>query len=269
MARLPSAGRTIAIVLALVLAAVAVFAIWRYVDGLREEAFQDAELVEVFVSKGIIPAGTRAEAAINQGLIERDEIPTANRPEGAITSLDQISGLAAIDRILTGEVIQRASFGDPTTSAVNFEVPEDLQAISLEVGIPPGVAGYIQVGDHISVIAHIAAPPPTEPVIGPDGNVVQPTTPTDAATETRSQFVVQDVEVLAVGRRVVVTNEQGQTQDQVQQTESVLVTVAVDADQAERLVFSLNEGSLYFTLLAEGYEPGPTTGRTFDNLFLP
>jgi Flp pilus assembly protein CpaB len=268
LARLPSAGRTVAIVVAIILAGVAVFAITRYVGGIEDRAFQDAELVEVFVAKGVIPAGTRAETAISQGLIERDQMPRVNRPSGAITALEQIAGLAAIDRILPGDVVVQARFGDPATAAAQFEIPDGLQAISVEVGIPPGVAGYIKPDDNISVIAHIDVPEPAAPVIGPDGTLVQPEA-ADGPTETRSQFLVQDVQVLAVGRRVVVTNEQGQTQDQVQQTESVLVTIAVTSDQAERLVFALNEGSLYMTLLPEGFEPEDTTGRTFDDLFLP
>ena len=267
MARLPSTGRTLAIVAALVLAGVATFAIFRYVDGLRNEAFQEAELVEVYTATGLIPAGTNASAAINQGLIEVADVPREDRPDNAITSLEQVQGLVTLDRILPGDVIQAARFGDPATAAAaGFEIPEGLQAISVEVGIPPGVAGFIRPQDQISVIAHIAAPAPTDVTLGPDGQPLE-ATGTDAAAETRSQFVVQGIDVLAVGRRVVTTNEQGQNQDQVQQTESVLVTVAVTDEQAERLVFALSEGSLYFTLLPEGYEPQDTPGRTFDNLF--
>lgn len=268
MARLPSTGRTLAIFAALVLAGVATFAIFQYVDGLRDEAFQEAELVEVYVASGTIPSGTSAQAAISQGLIEVEDVPREDRPDNAITSLDQLEGLVALDRVLAGDVIQQARFGDPSTAATTgFEIPEDRQAISIEVGVPPGVAGFIRPQDQISVIAHIAAPAPAEAQIGPDGNPVEPAQQGDAAEETRSQFVVQGIDVLAVGRRVVTTNEEGQTQDQVQQTESILVTVAVTDQQAERLVFALNEGSLYFTLLPEGYEPSDTPGRTFDNLF--
>lgn len=268
MARLPSTGRTLAIVAALVLAGVATFAIFRYVDGLRDEAFQEAELVEVYTASAVIPAGTAAQTIIGQGLIEVDDVPREDRPDNAITSLEQIQGLVTLDRVLAGEVIQAARFGDPATAAATgFEIPEDRQAISIEVGVPPGVAGYIKPQDRISVIAHIAAPAPSEVVLGPDGTPVEPTQEGDAAEETRSQFVVQDIEVLAVGRRVVTTNEQGQTQDQVQQTESVLTTIAVTDQDAEKLVFALNEGSLYFTLLPEGYEAQDTPGRTFDDLF--
>lgn len=267
MARLPSAGRTIAIIVALILAGVAVYFIWRYVNDIEAEVRQGQELVEVYVATDTIPAGARAEAAISGGLIETTELPRANRPAGSITSLDQISGLAASAEILPGEIILQQRFADPASSAVEFEIPEGLQAMSIEVEVPPGVAGFVQPGDRISIIAHIEVPDEAAPVIGPDGSLVQPEGAADGPTETRSQFVVQGVEVLSVGRRVIVTTPEGQEQDQVQQTESVLTTVAVSDLQAEKVVFALNEGELYFTLLPEGYEPGDTPGRTFDDLF--
>ena len=267
MARLPSAGRSLAIVVAVVLAALAVFFIWRYVQGVEDQVREDNELVEVFVASDTIPAGTQAQAAISAGLIERDELPRQNRPAGAVTALEEISGLVAADTVLPGEVILAGRFAETASTAGEFEVPEGLQAISVEVGVPPGVAGYVRPGDRISVIAHIAAPAAQESVIGPDGQVVEPEASADGAEETRAEFLVQDIEVLAIGRRVLVTNEQGQEQDQVQQTESVLATLAVSDTQAEQLVFALQEGSLYLTLLGEGYEADDTPGRTFDDLF--
>lgn len=267
MARLPSAGRSIAIVVAIVLAGLAVFFIYRYVNGLEEQVLEDTELVEVFVAADTIPAGTQAVEASGAGLIERDRLPRQNRPAGAITDLEEIRGLVAADQILPGEVILSGRFADPASTAVEFEVPEGLQAISIEVAVPPGVAGYVRPGDRISVLAHIEGPPAQEPVIGPDGNLVEPETPEDAPEETRAEFLVQDLEVLAVGRRVIVTSEEGQEQDQVQQTESVLATLAVTDQQAEQLVFAVHEGELYFTLLSEGYEAEDTPGRTFDDLF--
>ena len=267
MARLPSAGRSIAIFVAIALAAAAVYFIYQYVNGIEDQVREDVELVEVFVATDTIPAGTQAQAAVSAGLVERDEIPRQNRPAGAITALEEIQGLVAADQVLPGEIILAGRFADPASTAVEFEVPEGLQAISLEVGIPPGVAGYVRPGDRISVLAHIAVPEPQEPVIGPDGNLVEPEGPEDGAEETRAEFLVQDLEVLAIGRRVLVTNDEGREQDQVQQTESVLATLAVTDQQAEQLVFALNEGSLYFTLLAEGYEAQDTPGRTFDDLF--
>jgi pilus assembly protein CpaB len=67
LARLPSAGKTIAVVLALVLAIVATIAIFLYVRGIEERAFEDAELVEVFVAQGPIAAGTSAARPVMPG----------------------------------------------------------------------------------------------------------------------------------------------------------------------------------------------------------
>jgi high-affinity Fe2+/Pb2+ permease len=57
VASLPSASKTIAVVLALVLAGLATFAIFTYVRGIEQRAFEDAELVEVFVAQDVIAEG--------------------------------------------------------------------------------------------------------------------------------------------------------------------------------------------------------------------
>lgn len=55
MARI-SGGRVLAVVAAIVLAVIATIAITTYVRGIEQRAFEDAELVEVFVAQGEIPA---------------------------------------------------------------------------------------------------------------------------------------------------------------------------------------------------------------------
>ena len=74
-------------------------------------------------------------------------------------------------------------------------------------------------------------------------------------------------EVLAIGRRVISQDAEGNQQDTVEQTEQVLATLAVEPALAERLTFAYNEGILHFTLLPEGGEIGQTPGATFDTLF--
>jgi pilus assembly protein CpaB len=253
VARLPSAGKTIAVVLALVLAIVATIAIFLYVRGIEDRAFQDAELVEVFVAQGPIDAGTSAEAAGDAGLIARDTAPRVNVPVGAITDLDQIEELVAVERILTGEILLRERWGSTEEVSVGFEIPEGLEAIAVEVGIPPGVAGYIRGGDRVSLIATVETPGAT--TTEADGTV------TEEAGDVRSQYLLQGIEVLAVGQRTVETEEAQGAQA------SVLMTVALQPEDAERLVFAIENASLYFTLLPEDAEPQDTPGRTLEDLF--
>lgn len=257
MARLPSAGKTIAVVLALLLAAAATIAIFLYVQGIEERAFEDAELVEVFVAQGPIEAGTAAGEAGDAGLIARDTAPRGNVPVGAITQLEQIEGLVAVDRILTGEILLRERWGSQEDVSVAFEIPEGFEAIAVEVGIPPGVAGYIRAGDRVSLIATVEAPGATTT---DDGGTV-----TEEAGEVRSQYLLQGIEVLAVGQRTIEAEGEAAPQG------SVLMTVALEPEDAERLVFAINNASLYFTLLPddlpEDAEPQDTPGRTLDDLF--
>jgi pilus assembly protein CpaB len=253
LARLPAAGKTIAVVLALLLAIVATVAIFMYVRGIEERAFEDAELVEVFVAQGPIEAGTSASEAGDAGLIARDTAPRGNVPVGAITDLGQIEGLVALERILTGEIVLRERWGSVEDAAVAFEIPDGFEALAVEVGIPPGVAGYIRAGDRVSLIATVAAPGAT--VTDPDGTV------TEEQGELRSQYLLQGIEVLAVGQRRTETGEDAAPGG------SVLMTVALEPEDAERLVFAIENASLYFTLLPEDAEPQETPGRTLDDLF--
>ena len=255
MARLPSAGKSIAVILALALALIATFAIFTYVRGIEQRAFEGAELVEVFVAQELVPAGTSASAAAEAGLIARDTAPRANVPEGAITSLDQIEGLVTEDRILTDEILVRGRWVDPAAAISVLEIPDGFEAVSVEVGVPPGVAGFVQAGDQVSLLATVfeAAPADAED----DGAE-------EAEGDVRSQYLLQGIDVLAVGQRVI--TEEGE--DGVQQSAAqVLMTVALQPEDIERLVLAIETAELYFTLLPDGAEPADTPGRTLTDLF--
>jgi pilus assembly protein CpaB len=251
-----NAGRTIAVVAAVVLALIATAAITMYIRGIEARAFDDAEMVEVFVAQEEIPAGITAGSASEAGAIDREDRPRVSVPAGAIASLEEIAGLVTADPILQGEVLVRGRWVDPADArATGIEIPEGFEAISVQVGIPPGVAGFIRAGDEVSLIATLTGAAPDEED-DEDG--------VDQADETRSQYLLQGIEVLAVGQRVA-TAEDG---DDIQEgTGQVLMTVALEPADAERLVFAIENASLYFTLLPEDAEPADTPGRTFGNLF--
>jgi pilus assembly protein CpaB len=238
--------RAVAVVLAVVMAAIAAIALVSYVRGVETEVRQEAEAVDAYVAKEEIPAGMSAGEAISQGFIAREPVPRRNLADGAITSLDQLEGQVATVNIAQGEQILVTRFGQTAQVGSGLgEIPEDLQAISLSVGYDPGVLGFINPGDRVSVMARI----------GDDETA-------------RAQFVVQDVEVLALGRRVISTSEEGETGSSIQYSdEQVRLTLAVLPEQAEILAFAIWQGDVYFTLLPEGQGTSDTPGRSFDNIF--
>ena len=269
MARVGVNTRVIAIILAIILAAVAAWALLSYVRGVEVRTQADFEPVDTFVATETIVAGTSAEAATAAGLIEARSVPQVAVPDNAIGTLTQIEGLVAVVDILPGEVIVADRFGDAvaeTTRRGLREIPPDQEAIAVEVTVPQGVAAFITAGDQVSIIAELILPGEE-----PADDVDDPAEVQEAADLPLAQYLLQDVEVLAVGRRVVQEGE-----DQVQATEQVLMTLALAPSDAEKLVFANNNGILYFTLLppespdpeVEAPErPIETPGRSFDNLF--
>ena len=262
MAAISMSRRTIALVIAIVLAAVATIALLSYVQGLEDEAYQGAELVQVFKASDVIPSGVSGTSAESQGLIESAEVPAEFRPATAITSLTQITQLVASTDIPAGEILILDRWVAPGQQGSGLSVPPNRVAMSMEVDIPPGVAGFIRQGDRISVIAHLQVAQLRAQVNA------QGTQATANLTPSRAQFVVQNIEVLSVGRRVITVTEEGSQGETTETpTDRVLVTVAVRPADAERLVFSVLEGDIYFTLLPEGFEPVDTPGRTGRNVF--
>lgn len=247
MDRFRGAGRLLAIAAAVVLAGIAAAAVYVYVQGIEQRTLRGAELVDVYVANEDIPAGISGEAAsdasIEQGTTIRDAVPG-----GAITGLDEITDLVTTSPIYAGEVITRNRFEDVAEAAPSLDIPDDMEAVSVQVGAPQGVAGFVSSGDRVSLIATLEAAAGTED----EEPAVQ-----------SAQYVLQDVLVLATGQLV------GETADDVQTGgEQVLLTVALEPEDAERLVFAINQSTLYFTLLPEDAPSSPSTpGTTLEDLF--
>lgn len=258
MAGISMSRRTIALVVSIVLAAVAAVALVSYVQSVENKNTKNKQQVNVFVAKAVIPQGTSGDSAISQGLIKQIQVPQEARTDGAINTLDQIKGKVAQVDIQTNEQIIAARFSAPgtigaqgATGAVRLGVPPNLQAISIQVGIPPGVAGFIQVGDSVSVIA--------------DVNIQLPNGQTSGQI---AGYVAQDVKVLAIGQlQTVQVANGGQTQQAQQTSNQVLVTLAVNPIQAQRLVLGTLDGQLYFTIVPAGQKPANVSGRLKNNIF--
>lgn len=246
--------RSIALGLALALALVATFTLWKFARGLEARAFAGAQTVEVLVAKDAIPAGMTAGEAASKGLVEPATIPSKVRAEGAVRSVDTIRNRVAAVTILKGEQLTDRRFVVPGHAKGILPIPQDRQAIAVQVALPPGVGGFVQPGDRVSVIAQAKVPSGTGEI-------------------SKVQYLLQDVGVLAVGGRVV-TSAAGaaadpEEEDAAQQQTGMLLTLAVTAQEAEKVAYATMEGQLYFTLLPPDSEPVGTPGRTRDTLFQP
>lgn len=258
--------RSIAFLLAVILALVAALSVVSYLRGVEGAVASENELVRAYVATGEIAQGTLIDSAVQQGLVEERAVPRNLLAPNAVTDLGQVQGRLVNAAILPGDQLVGGRFAAPGDGVQVFTIPEGHQAMSVEVGIPPGVAGYVQTGDHVSIIAGLTVPTADDSETETTTDPQTGTETTRQATENRAQFVLQDVEVLAIGQRVVV--DPAVEGEAPQPVTAVLATFAVTAEEAERLAYATLNGALWLTLLPEDEtEPVATTGRTAETIF--
>lgn len=259
--------RSIAFLLATALALVAALAVASRLRAVEASAAVDSEAVVGYVATGPIEPGTLIDSAIEQGLVEERAVPRSLLAPGAVTELSQVRGRLVDTTILPGDQLVTGRFAAPGDGVQVLSIPEGHQAVSVEVGVPPGVANFVKEGDHVSVIAHLEVPTEDADQTTTTTDESTGTTTTQQATQMRSQFVLQDLEVLAVGQRVVTPPaEEGEAAPQ--PVTAILTTFAVTPQEAERLVYANLAGTLWFTLLPEDEtDPVDTPGRTRETVF--
>lgn len=256
MASVGMSRRTIALVLAVALAALATIALISYIRGIEDDVYAKTKLVDVFVAKQDIPVGTTGDTASQQSLIQKTRVPAEVRPEGAITSLEQISGQLASVPIYKDEIIVAQRFRPPGNLGAVLPLTEGKQAVSVAIAGAPAVGGFVQPGDQVSLIVQT-----TNRRAG--GLAV-----TGGAAGPITRYLLQNLDVIAVGARVVTTaTTPGTTPPAEQQQVAGIFTFSVTPQVAEKLVFAALNTTMYFTLLPPKAKPVSTNGRTFANLF--
>ncbi len=264
-------GRVIAIVLAIALGLVSAIALNSYVAS--EAGSVNDELRPVLVWRVLrdLPAGTLASDLVANSVGNADGSYTQTQLVGRVEALpdslalgtittaalaDGISGFLARD-VRAGEVLFDRMFSQAQPTATAFQIPAGQVAISVDVDVTEGVANFLDVGDRIGIMVTV-------------GGAREDANAGGGAAEQATRFLLQNVEILAIGRRVT-ANATTATKETVVRNDGLLtLTVALDAADAERLVFATSTGELYIALLPDDvgdYTPTSTPGRNADNLF--
>jgi pilus assembly protein CpaB len=249
-----SSRRTLILIAAVLIGAVAAFALWTYIGGIEDEANDNAERVEIFKIVQDIPKGTFGDEAFAQGLIEQDDIAKEYRPATAITSPSQIDGLVAISDLAANQVVVTNQFVTQQDSLSTFSqlLKNNEVAITVSIDDVRGVAGLLVPGDFVNILV-TGASASTEGAGGGEGQggaevFTQP-----------ARFLYQKIQILAIGQtRQLEPGETAETNPDGTPTSagSGLITFVVPAEAAQRIA-SIEGGSFYFTLVAKDYQPTP------------
>ncbi len=203
---------------ALICAVLASVFVVRYVRTQEEEARRTRlEAQPVVVATSDIPIGTRLDAR----LIAVREWPKAGVPQGAVSGAEAAVGrlvkgeIARDEPILESRLFPKDLMGAPGIMSVM--VPPGKRAMAVGVNEVIGVSGFILPKDRVDVIA----------------------TRSDQSSKS-SETILQNIEVLAVGKRL--------EQEGKQNVEVPTVTMAVTPEQAERLALALQRGKIHIAL---------------------
>ena len=248
------ARRTVLLVVAALIALVGTSLIVLYVQNVDERATRGQELVEVLTVTSPLESGESVAAAIEQGKFEKTQVRRDDVVEGALTTTEDIAELVATSPIYPGEQVIGARFGTVgDTSAL--VVPPDMTAISVDLTDPARVAGFVNPGSEVAIF--MSADPS---LYMPDGSQKQ--------LPPYTGVLLPRVQVIGVGATTVtsktVTDESGAAiTEQVPRT---ILTVAVDQEQAEKLIYGARNGELYFALLSKESKIQSNSGVTADEV---
>lgn len=207
--------RVIAAVAAGVLALLGVLLLVKYAQGANDRAFEGAKLVSVVRLTQNVPSGTSvADLAKSTEVVN---LPDESVPDGAVTSLDQVTGLATNASVQKGEVLLKSRMSAPGQQAKgSTDVPKGFQEISFSIETQRALSGNVKPGDRIGVIGSFDA--------GIDGK--------QATDVVLSNVLVTKVNSGAIKEDIT----------------AVSLTVALSTIDAEKLAHTLEFGRTWLTL---------------------
>src|SRR6266540_288665 len=130
-------SRSIAVIVALMLAVAATLVIFLYVQGVRRTTTtENKTLVAVIVSKKDISPGTKLNDLISSGDFNTLKIPAGAVVEGAVTDLSQLKDQTARFPILQGEQISVARLEGGSVRLNVLAIPKGYQAVTFALEIP-------------------------------------------------------------------------------------------------------------------------------------
>lgn len=183
-----------------------------------------AEMRDVVVAVADIPARATITPAMlttvrrSSGDVDQDAL---NNPRNAV-------GFLALTTIPKGAAIVNSRIGRPDEAPLPARLKPGMRALTIPIDAVRGVAGLIEPGDHIDVIAVL------NPDVNPGG--------------TRVRTVLHDLLVLAIGTSLEQTNNPQTTTAPAAST----ATLAVTAKQAEQLTLADSVSQLRLALRPPG-----------------
>ena len=235
--------RTVLLIVAALIAALGTGMVFLYVRGADNRAEANQQPVQVLKAVTRIEPGEKIADAQAAGKIQLGTVPKAQVLVGAVNSTSGLENKVALATIYPNEQIITAKFGSSGEQS-NLTIPDGDVAISVSLSDTGRVAGFVNPGANVAIFT---------------------ADPKNQAT----RLLLPTVQVIAVGTTTVVsttsTDPSGaQTTEQLPKT---LFTLAVNQDDAERIIYASKKSDLTFALLNDKSKVKSGPGVSDSNLF--
>lgn len=251
------------IALAAVLAVVGAGAVLTYVRQANQRALAGLKPESVLEAKAGIPAGTSLADALKSGWLETVQVPQGTLSAVPVRSVTPANKFLVVTAAVpSGQLLLQQMLGTTTSYVASggISIPRGLEAVSIQICLSQAVAGYVTAGSYVSVFD-------TYPVNTPKNkgslNVQQTCDVShqiQASGTIGTRIVLPRALVLSVGQSLasqgtsagigVAANSSAASSQG-----AVMVTLAVNQNDAERLIFIDEVGLPYLTLLTSLSNP--------------
>jgi pilus assembly protein CpaB len=235
--------RTVLLIVAALIAALGTGMVFLYVRGADSRAEAAQTPVQVLKAVAQINPGETMAAAQAAGKVQVGTVPRSQVLAGAVNSTTGLDNLVALSTIFPNEQIITGKFGAAGDQS-SLTIPDGDIAISITLSDTGRVAGFVNPGANVAIFL-------------------------SGGKDDSSRLLLPKVQVIAVGATTVVnsttTDPTGaQTTEPLPKT---LFTLAVNQDDAERIMYAAKHGELSFALLNDKSKVSAGPGVSDNNLF--
>jgi pilus assembly protein CpaB len=232
--------KLVSLLAALALALTGTFLLVGYVSNAEAKATEGEDLVPVLVVKEKIDAGTASESLA--GKVVTEQVPAKVRSEGAVTDLAALKGKVAAVDLLPGEQVVSERFVAPTAVG-KATAPPDLLEVTVSLEPHRALGGQLVPGPTVAVMI----------TVDDIGNG-------DSATH----LVLHKIKVTSVqtSETEEAADDSEEATRSVAPSGNLLVTLAVDAPAAERVVWAAEKGHLWLAAEPLTANEGGTSVQT-------
>lgn len=242
--------RKILLVVATVVAALGATLVFLYAQGAENRAVAQFQTVEVLSAAQRIERGESVDDALAAGKVTLESVTVDEVLEGAGSDDETFAGQVALTTIYPGEQLLPVKFGaaDEVESTSTLPVPDGKVAIAVSLTDQGRVGSFTRPGSEVAI--YLSAVP-------------------EDGTPAYTRMLLPRVTVIGAGSTTQVQAAAATAEGEVaaEQLPNTLLTLAVDQQEAEKVLFAQDAGTLSFALLPAKGELEDTGGVGAANLF--